>query len=126
MKTTAAPLDATLTVDASRPADSLATAGPRDRKPLTWKKRSTPWVYMAPAMFVLLLMTVAPAIFIFYSAFRNDKILGGVGKFVGLDNFITAVTNASVQHAFLITFGFVAVAVLTLDRVRALSEKSSG
>src|SRR3712207_1185885 len=27
---------------------------------------------------VLLLMTVAPAIFIFYSAFRNDKILGGV------------------------------------------------
>ncbi|MEV8148126.1 sugar ABC transporter permease [Arthrobacter sp. NPDC080073] len=112
MKATAAPPDATLTVDASRRAAGRTTAGPRGRKPLTWKKRSTPWIYMAPAMGVLLLMTVAPAIFIFYSAFRNDKILGGVGKFVGLDNFIEAVTNASVQHAFLITFGFVAVAVI--------------
>jgi multiple sugar transport system permease protein len=67
---------------------------------------------MAPAMIVLLIMTIAPTIFIFYSAFRNDKILGGAGKFVGLDNFVEALTNPSNQHALLITLGFVAAVVV--------------
>ena len=63
-------------------------------------------------MIVLLLMTIAPAIFIFYSAFRNDKILGGAGKFVGLNNFIRRSPTPRSSHAFLITFAFVAVAVI--------------
>lgn len=112
MKSSAAPSDASVRVEGFPRAAGRTAAGRHGRNPLTWKRRSTPWVYMAPAMFVLLLMTIAPAIFIFYSAFRNDKILGGVGRFVGLDNFVGALTNAAVQHAFLITFGFVAAAVI--------------
>lgn len=104
--------DAGLKAHPSRRADGRNSTVPHGRKRVSWKKRSAPWAYMAPAMIVLLLMTVAPAIFIFYSAFRNDKILGGVGRFVGLNNFIEAVTNASVRNAFLMTFAFVAVAVL--------------
>jgi multiple sugar transport system permease protein len=112
MKSTAVVSDAGLQAQSARRANGHNPTVPRGGKRLPWKKRSAPWAYMAPAMIVLLLMTVAPAIFIFYSAFRNDKILGGAGRFVGLNNFVEAVTNASVQHAFLITFAFVAVAVI--------------
>lgn len=67
---------------------------------------------MAPTLFVLGLMTIGPAVFIFYSAFRNDRILGGAGRFVGFDNFVVALTNPSTQNAFLITIGFVATVVV--------------
>ncbi|MGX1159110.1 carbohydrate ABC transporter membrane protein 1 (CUT1 family) [Arthrobacter sp. SLBN-100] len=112
MRSTAALPNAGLQVEGSRRAGGQTPTVPHGRKPMTWKKRSLPWAYMAPSMIVLLLMTVAPAAFIFYSAFRNDKILGGVGRFVGFNNFIEAVSNASVRHAFLITLAFVAGAVI--------------
>jgi multiple sugar transport system permease protein len=67
---------------------------------------------MAPTLFVLGLMTIGPAVFILYSAFRNDRILGGAGRFVGFDNFAVALTNPSTQHALLITIGFVATVVV--------------
>jgi multiple sugar transport system permease protein len=112
MKSTAALPSAGQQVEDSRRAGGQTQTVPPGRKPLTWKKRSLPWAYMAPSMIVLLLMTVAPAAFIFYSAFRNDKILGGVGRFVGFNNFTEALSNASVRQAFLITLAFVAGAVI--------------
>lgn len=78
--------------------------------------RAVPWMYLAPAMVVLLALTIAPAIFIFYSAFRNDNILGGAGRFVGFDNFVQALTDSSNQHSFLVTIGYVA-AVVVLEMV---------
>ncbi|MET1064965.1 MAG: sugar ABC transporter permease [Arthrobacter sp.] len=112
MKSAVTAPDAGLKVQGARRTDGHHPAPSRDTKRPSWNKRSLPWAYMAPAMIVLLLMTVAPAIFIFYSAFRNDKILGGAGRFVGLNNFVEVVTNASVRHAFAITIAFVAVAVI--------------
>jgi multiple sugar transport system permease protein len=112
MRSTAALPNAGLQVEDSRRAGGQTPTVPPGRKSLTWKKRSLPWAYMAPSMIVLLLMTVAPAAFIFYSAFRNDKILGGVGRFVGFNNFTEALSNASVRQAFLITLAFVAGAVI--------------
>jgi multiple sugar transport system permease protein len=112
MKSAVTVPDAGLKVQGARRADGRNSTAPHDTKRPSWKKRSLPWAYMAPAMIVLLLMTVAPAIFIIYSAFRNDKILGGVGRFVGFNNFVEAVTNASVRNAFGITLAFVAVAVI--------------
>lgn len=112
MKSTAALPSTGLQVEDSRRAVGQKQTVPPGRKPLTWKKHSLPWAYMAPSMIVLLLMTVAPALFIFYSAFRNDKILGGVGRFVGFNNFTEALSNASVRQAFLITLAFVAGAVI--------------
>lgn len=112
MKSTAALPSTGLQVEDSRRAAGQTQTVPPGRKPLTWKKHSLPWAYMAPSMIVLLLMTVAPALFIFYSAFRNDKILGGVGRFVGFNNFTEALSNASVRQAFLITLAFVAGAVI--------------
>jgi len=67
---------------------------------------------MAPTLFVLGIMTIGPAVFIVYSAFRNDRILGGTGRFVGFDNFVVALTNPSTQHALLITVGFVLTVVV--------------
>ena len=74
----------------------------------------------SPAMLVLLVMTVAPTLFILYSSVRSDTILGGAGTFVGLDNFVTALTDPSTLHAFWVTLLFVAVVVI-LEMVLGLA-----
>ncbi|WP_382307992.1 carbohydrate ABC transporter permease [Herbiconiux sp. UC225_62] len=84
---------------------------PLRARPARSKKRGSPWFYMAPSLVVLGALTIGPAIFVLYSAFRNDRVLGGVGRFVGFDNFVTALTNPSTQHSFLVTIAFVVVVV---------------
>jgi multiple sugar transport system permease protein len=96
--------------DSRRPVHEVSKSTRRLSARLT--PRGLPWVYMAPALVVLGAMTIGPAIFVLYSAFRSDRILGGSGKFVGLDNFISALTNPSTQHSFFVTIGFVVVVVV--------------
>jgi len=69
------------------------------------------WALMSPAMLVLLLMTIAPAIYLVWSSLRNDTLLGGGGGFVGWQNYQDALTNPNVLHSLLITGVFVLVAV---------------
>ena len=76
------------------------------------KGDAIPWMYLAPALVVLLVMTIVPAIYIFYTSFRNDSILGGSGQFVGLKNYATALNDPSTQHSFIVTLMFVAIAVI--------------
>ena len=82
------------------PADSAGSLRPPGTRRAGSASRRLPWAYMAPSLIVLGALTIGPAIFVIYSAFRNDKVLGGHGKFVGPDNFISAVTNPSTQHSF--------------------------
>ena len=70
-----------------------------------------PWALLSPAMVVLLLMTVAPAIYLVWSSLRNDTLLGAGGQFIGLRNYQEALTNPAVLRSLLITGGFVLVAV---------------
>lgn len=76
------------------------------------RNNAIPWMYLAPALVVLIVMTIAPAIYILYTSFRNDSILGGSGQFVGLKNYSTALSDPSTQHAFAVTLMFVAIAVI--------------
>src|ERR1700712_3392448 len=86
---------------------------PRGREPRRGRRGAgVPWLYLAPAMLVLLVMTVAPTLFILYSSVRNDTILGGAGSFVGLDNFVTALTDPATLRSFWVTLLFVAVVVI--------------
>jgi multiple sugar transport system permease protein len=71
-------------------------------------------------MIVLLVMTIGPAIYIFYSSFRNDSILGGAGTFVGLRNYVTALTDEGTQHSFMVTLLFV-VLVVALEMALGLA-----
>jgi multiple sugar transport system permease protein len=94
-------------------AEQGVRPAPRGRTPRRRRQGAgVPWLYLGPAMLVLLVMTVAPTLFIVYSSVRNDTILGGAGSFVGLDNFVTALTDPSTLRAFWVTLLFVAVVVI--------------
>lgn len=92
-----------------------STVVPRSMEPAAppkhWAIRLTPWGLMAPALAVLLLMTIAPAIYLVWSSLHSDTLLGTGGGFVGLRNYQNALTDPTVLHSLLITAGFVLVAV---------------
>lgn len=71
----------------------------------------SPWLYLLPLMVILLIMTVGPTLFLLYSIFRNDKLVGGTGSWIGLKNFTTVLSDPIIQRAFLLTLVFVALAV---------------
>jgi multiple sugar transport system permease protein len=70
-----------------------------------------PRLLLAPAVAVLLLMTIVPAGYLFWSSLTSNTLLGGTGGFVGLENYRNALTDPQVLKSLAITFGFVVVAV---------------
>ena len=70
-----------------------------------------PWTLLAPALAILLAMTIAPAIYLFYASFRHENLLGPGSSFVGLQNFTRALTNPEIWWDWLATIQFVAIAV---------------
>jgi multiple sugar transport system permease protein len=111
MSTLHASTDQRAVDDVSRGA--LRTSGARPgSQGRTQTGRHIPWLYLSPALAVLLVMTIGPAIYIFYTSFRNDSILGGAGQFVGLRNYETAISDPGTQHAFVVTLMFVLIAVV--------------
>jgi multiple sugar transport system permease protein len=70
------------------------------------------WLYMAPAMAVLLAMTIAPALYLLYVSFFDYTLLNEEARrFVGLDNFQQVFTDDNVRGNFVRTLLFVTVAV---------------
>jgi multiple sugar transport system permease protein len=97
---------------ATRPGEAV-------RRQRGWATRLTPWGLMTPALVVLLLMTIAPAIYLVWSSLRSSTLLGAGGSFVGLQNYKDALTDPTVLHSLFITAGFVLVAV-TVEMVLGL------
>jgi multiple sugar transport system permease protein len=87
-------------------------AGAQPERALRRKANAIPWLYLAPALLVLLVMTIGPAIYILYNSFRNESILGGSGQFVGWKNYATALNDPNTQHSFIVTLLFVAFVVV--------------
>jgi multiple sugar transport system permease protein len=70
------------------------------------------WLFVSPAVVVLLLMTIVPAAYLLYSSFFSFTLLSPeLGQFVGLQNYGRILTDGALRHGFLITLFFVAVAV---------------
>lgn len=82
------------------------------RKPRSHRGAAVPWLLSAPALGVLLVMTIAPAGYLLYASLRSDTLLGAGGGFVGLDNYVAALTDPGARTSLLLTCAFVAVAVL--------------
>lgn len=75
---------------------------------------------LAPALLILLLMTIAPAIYIFGSSVFNTELMNpGAARFVGLGNYAQIVGNPDVWHDIGVTLLFVGAAV-TLEFVIGL------
>src|SRR4029453_13500434 len=100
---------------ATRPRPPGEVRRPPSTKPVPRRKAKAPfapWVLMSPALTVLIGMTIAPAIYLFYSSFRNEQLLTGGGGFVGLNNYKDVLTDPTMRHSLWVTLAFVAVAVL--------------
>jgi len=80
-----------------------------------FKKKATPYLYMAPTMVWLLFFIVYPLIFALVMAFKRFKLERGLTfwdmPWVGLDNFITAFTDIYFLLALSKTFIILFVAV---------------
>jgi multiple sugar transport system permease protein len=70
------------------------------------------WLQMSPALVILLLMTIAPAIFLISKSLTNDSLLNSTSNFVGLENYQSILTDASLLHSARVTAIFVALVVL--------------
>jgi multiple sugar transport system permease protein len=69
------------------------------------------WGLMTPAMVVLLLMTLAPAIFLFQKSLTNASLLQDSSKFVGLENYKNILTDPAQIHAGYLTIFFIVLVV---------------
>jgi multiple sugar transport system permease protein len=67
---------------------------------------------LAPALIILLLLTIAPAIYIFVSSLFNTELMNpGAARFVGLGNYAQIVSDPSVWQSLGVTVLFVILAV---------------
>jgi multiple sugar transport system permease protein len=99
--------------------DRPRRAGAPGRPAGTRRGKPTPWLLMAPALVVLLIMTVAPAIYLLRASFRDENLLGGSSDWVGLRNYEFVLTDPATLTSLLLTVMFVVVAV-AIELVLAL------
>jgi multiple sugar transport system permease protein len=66
---------------------------------------------VAPAVALLLAMTVFPAVYLIHASVFDFTLLGGSRRFVGLDNYVEVLTNDVLRSSVLRTLAFVVVAV---------------
>ncbi len=82
------------------------------------------WALVIPAVGVLLLMTIFPAVYLLWASFRRfNLMMPDNAAFIGLENYQNIVTNADIRHSMLVTIFFVVAAVgieLMLGLVLAL------
>jgi multiple sugar transport system permease protein len=70
------------------------------------------WSLVSPAVLILLLMTIAPTIYLLKSSFFNFTLLNPeLKQFVGLQNFVQVLVDPTIRQDILVTLLFVAIAV---------------
>ena len=69
------------------------------------------WGLLAPALVVLLTMTVFPTIFLVEASFRHENLLGPGSGFTGLRNYVQVLTSRDVWWGGAATLLFVCLAV---------------
>lgn len=89
-----------------RPKQRPTPAGSDDRR-----SNREGGLLVAPAVALLLAMTVFPAIYLVHASLFDFTLLGSSRRFVGLDNYVEVLTNGILRSSLLRTLGFVVVAV---------------
>jgi multiple sugar transport system permease protein len=96
--------------DPGRVAPVQRVAAPR-RLGVEARARRMGWGLLAPALILLLIMTVVPTIYLVYFAFRHENLLGSDSHFVGFANFARVLSDPTVGWDALSTIQFVAISV---------------
>lgn len=65
------------------------------------KKNYTRWLFVLPAIIIVLALFVYPIISSFYFSFTNKKLIRPTYDFVGLDNYIAVLKDKGFWNAFL-------------------------
>lgn len=92
-------------------ADS-ATTGARPKKSGGRAGGREGWLLVSPVVAILLVMTVAPALYLLYNSFFSFTLLSPQLKsFVGFANYAYVLTDPSIRNGLLITILFVVLAV---------------
>ena len=102
------------TVTSTNPANiapALRAAAPR-RLSTDARARRMGWGLLAPALILLLIMTIVPTIYLVYFAFRHENLLGSDSHFVGFANFARVLSDPTVWWDSLSTIQFVAISVV--------------
>ncbi len=71
----------------------------------------TGWGLLAPALLVLLLLSVAPTIYLVIFSFRHEDLLGSGSTFVGLQNYVRVLSDPEMWWDALATGLYVVIAV---------------
>ena len=95
----------------ARPRPAGPTASAAARASARGPRSGRPWLLMAPALVVLLLMTVFPAVYLLRASFRDENLLGGRADWVGLENYAFVLTDPVARQSLLTTLAFVVVSV---------------
>lgn len=72
-----------------------------ERLPKPWDERVRPYVFIAPAVFVVGLFLVYPLVATIVASFRSDRLVRGERPFVGLENYQAMLTNEQTWDALL-------------------------
>jgi multiple sugar transport system permease protein len=81
-------------------------------KPTRDESNGLGWALVMPAVGVLLLLTIFPALYLLWASFRRFNLMTpDNAAFIGLENYRNIATNADIRHSMLVTILFVGAAV---------------
>lgn len=86
---------------------------PEAKKGLLRRKRLTPWLFVAPCLIVILLVTIFPTIYSLGLSFFKWEVALKDKPFIGLGNYILLFKDPRFRHSILITAIVVIVGVST-------------
>src|ERR1700730_6153738 len=73
-----------------------------------WRRRSTPWLFILPAVLIHLFVIGGPSIVTFFLSLTSWNGFT-FGKFVGLDNFHQLLSDTTVRQALVNNFIWTAI-----------------
>ncbi|QED46501.1 carbohydrate ABC transporter permease [Cytobacillus dafuensis] len=71
-----------------------------------------PYLFLAPAIVLLLVFTVIPMVYTLYLSFFDWNMISPTKEFVGLDNYINILTNDTTKKVIFNTFFYIVVLIL--------------
>ena len=81
-------------------------------KPTREQSNGLGWALVTPAVGVLLLMTIFPALYLLWASFRRFNLMTpDNAPFIGLENYRNIATNGDIRYSMLVTILFVVAAV---------------
>ncbi|MBB6283745.1 carbohydrate ABC transporter permease [Geobacillus subterraneus] len=77
-----------------------------------WRETGSAYLFLSPALFVLLLFIIGPIVFAVFLAFHKVQLLGTTSfEFVGLDNFVRIADDTRAKIALWNTLKYVVIVV---------------